>query len=146
MIYWCIKHEYIFSKSLILTFVRKNRVTQIRLYGLESSSRIPCCCANYRTTDEEQFISLIFLASFMAITLTLFFFFLFVVPEITIHHLQNLTFLRKMLMFFFHSNYRANVRYICGKKNTNVGCGCWQQNISYIIAAIPFYSTYRNNE
>ena len=75
MIYWCIKHEYFFSKSLILTFVRKNRVTQIRLYGLESSSRIPCSCANYRTTDEEQFISLIFLASFMAITLTLFFFF-----------------------------------------------------------------------
>ena len=49
-----------------------------------------------------------------------------------------------MLMFFFLN--AEFVRCIRRKKNTHVGCGCWQENLSYNITMIPFYSTYRNNE
>ena len=102
---------------------------------------------NYRTMVQEYFISIIFLAKFMAITLTLFLFLSLCCPGNNNTSSEDPTLLRKMLMFFFlNAEFVRCIRCIRRKKNTNVGCGCWQENLSYNITMIPFYSTYRNNE
>ena len=100
---------------------------------------------NYRTMVQEYFISIIFLAKFMAITLTLFLFHSLCCPgnNNTSSEDSN-TFAKNVDVFLFWTSSLSDI-YV-ERKTTNVGCGCWQENLSYNITMIPFYSTYRNNE